>query len=439
MYSLHTFKGVVLMNMGIYGGSVSSRSSQSVDPLIKNKRDIRCCDELLSHPRSVTPSSVLGKHRGDSLIVRKENKPVIETVDLVSLEMALKDRPLEVDVPLESSDFKHFSSLERDIDRFIRSQNRSVCLLGEGFNLKDYQEIDKRVPSEGRVFIGSDEDIYLKKEELGLAQYIIIDYSRISQVDSLNYLLEGKKGELYPRIIGLLSQKDHSVTAMSFQSRWSDYCVLDSQERVSSRDDGKTITLEDRTEQMEEEPSVSGIEELPIFGQFYKLEGLGSPSFQEKRVHLLGADPSHPCVMYHMARSLNAGFDVKCVEGSYPRDIPVVSSVDIQNCCSLKARTVGKLGGDVEDYSSSVLLHAGNFDAVGGSYFVRDGTVSRIKAPQTMFVVSELTHEQWLYLGYLQHKNPRLSIAGLEGVEAPKESVLTSQTALVNVKTNRRV
>ena len=418
MYSLHTFKGVVLMNMGIYGGSVSSRSSQSVDPLIKNKRDIRCCDELLSHPRSVTPSSVLGKHRGDSLIVRKENKPVIETVDLVSLEMALKDRPLEVDVPLESSDFKHFSSLERDIDRFIRSQNRSVCLLGEGFNLKDYQEIDKRVPSEGRVFIGSDEDIYLKKEELGLAQYIIIDYSRISQVDSLNYLLEGKKGELYPRIIGLLSQKDHSVTAMSFQSRWSHYCVLDSQERVPSRDEGETIVLESREERMEEElsvsgieeqlsvngveewmeeePSVSGIEELPIFGHFYKLERLGNLSFQGKRVHLLGVDPSHPCVMYHMARSLNAGFDVKCVEGSYPKDIPVVSSVGIQDCCSLKARSVGESGGDVEDYSSSVLLHAGNFDAVGGSYFVRDGAVSRMKAPQTVFVVSELTHEQWL-------------------------------------------
>ena len=53
-----------------------------------------------------------------------------------------------------------------------------MCLLGEGFDLTDYREIDKCVPCEGRVFIGSDEDIYLKKEELGVAQYIIIDYSR---------------------------------------------------------------------------------------------------------------------------------------------------------------------------------------------------------------------------------------------------------------------
>ena len=48
---------------------------------------------------------------------------------------------------------------------------------------------------------------------------------------------------------------------MSFQSRWSDYCVLDSQERVSSRDEEETVILEDRSERMEEEPSVSGIEE----------------------------------------------------------------------------------------------------------------------------------------------------------------------------------
>ena len=39
--------------------------------------------------------------------------------------------------------------------------------------------------------------------------------------------------------------------------------------------------------------------------------------------------------MYHMAKSLNAGFDVSCVRGSYPQDVPVVSSVEIQGRCSL--------------------------------------------------------------------------------------------------------
>ena len=157
-------------------------------------------------------------------------------------------------------------------------------------------------------------------------------------------------------------------------------------------------------------------------------------------MHLLGADPSHPCVMYHMARSLNADCDVKCVDSSYPKDISVVSSVDIEDSCSLKARSIGEFDGDVERtillvfcYKLETLMH------VEGSYFVRDGTVSRMQAPQTIFVVSELTHEQWLYLGYFQYKNSGLSIAVLEGVDVPKECVLTSQTVFVNFETSRRV
>ena len=41
-----------------------------------------------------------------------------------------------------------------------------MCLLRDRLNLDDYREIEGSVPREGRVFIGSDADIYLKKKEI---------------------------------------------------------------------------------------------------------------------------------------------------------------------------------------------------------------------------------------------------------------------------------
>ena len=68
---------------------------------------------------------------------------------------------------------------------------------------------------------------------------------------------------------------------MSFQSRWSHYCVLDSSDCVEDMDEGETTVLGDRDEEMEVDTSMSSkdIKELAIFGQFYKLEQLAESFF----------------------------------------------------------------------------------------------------------------------------------------------------------------
>ena len=48
-----------------------------------------------------------------------------------------------------------------------------MCLLADQFCLHDYQTIDRCAPQEKRVFIGSDDDIYLKKKGIATLKYII--------------------------------------------------------------------------------------------------------------------------------------------------------------------------------------------------------------------------------------------------------------------------
>ena len=125
---------------------------------------------------------------------------------------------------------------------------------------------------------------------------------------------------------------------------------------------------------------------LFIFGQLHKLDQLHLPPLKGKKVRLVGVDSSHPSVMYHIAKSLNEDSSVSCVDGSFPTQVSAVSHIDITK--------------------KPFLLHVGNFENVDGSYFVTDGKVSRMEAPQHIVIVSELTHNQWLYLGHLQSINP---------------------------------
>ena len=143
------------------------------------------------------------------------------------LETDLKKIKIDTETPLESISPDTIGELNVGIRKFITSKQRSMCLLADSLSVSDYQEIDRSIPPLGRVFIGSDEDMYLKKDELASAHYIIVNYSTISQVDSLNDLLECNTSTNSPKILGLLSQKDFIDTALSFQSRWAIHWVLD--------------------------------------------------------------------------------------------------------------------------------------------------------------------------------------------------------------------
>ena len=76
---------------------------------------------------------------------------------------------------------------------------------------------------------------------------------------------------------------------------------------------------------------------------------------------------------------------MSCVRGSYPQDVPVVSSVEIQGRCSFQGSVVRESRNSVDVYPSSILCMLETLMKVEGSYFVREGKVCSWESTSTYF------------------------------------------------------
>ena len=267
------------------------------------------------------------------------------------------------------------------------SEKSLLCILSDTFDVQDYQVLDHCLPTENRVFIGSDTDCYLKAPLLKNASCIVIDYTRITQTDSLNHLLEENSANSGTQVIGILSPDSYKQTAYSFQSRWTNYCVF-------HQDDHSEISMDTS------QPSESSLTyPLTIFDNLYKLPEQTDSLPTSTTVQLLGADQDHPSVKYWTAQQLNKGHTVHCI----PQDVPK----SVQRIHSLPTAPDGQL------------IHTGNFDNVQGLLHIENGDIHKEPPPKTVYIISELTDSQWQYLGYLSRQQPALSICVLTDVFVP--------------------
>ena len=354
-------------------------------------------------------SRVLVSPRKYIKLERDNSVELMDDLDSISLTPSIL--PLD---SRESFSFSKESSLSMVLKAFVDGHHSSLCILADHFDTQDYQVLDQAISRANRIFIGSDEDLSWHRSQLDAADYVIIDYSKLSQTDSLNQLLEFENKEKGLKVIGILNKQDHVKTALSFQSRWDGYGILPSlsTEKIKCEQSSNVdLPMEGVCIHSQEKPVI-----VPIYDAFYQLNDMNFnqiKTVKDQPIQLTGIDPMHPVAKYAVALARNDGHAVSCVLGDFPTDVTQVLKTD--------------------NLSSYVLIHAQNVQNAEGTLTVCHGDVLRNPAPEKLCIISPLTDSQWRYLGFLKTQNPTLSLFVLPHVMVPS-TIKVQATMMINAE-----